>query len=147
MPDLAQIDIDNLISVEKSLLGDIIWLKRYNNPRRDFFTINVLSIRDDKFVLESYYNRETRKISLTLRYRNIALVTLHKNFHTNPDGRRIGGWHKQKYREVEHRKIAIEVDHEFNDDMLKRDIVSQFMRENNIHLAGHTYQENVDRLY
>lgn len=147
MADLTQPKIDALILIDKSLLDEIEWHQRDNNRMREFFRVNVLSESDDKFAFEAYYNRETRKILLTLRYKNIALVTLHKNVHTNPDGTVIRGWHKQKFREVEHRKLAINVDHEFNDAMMRKDVIFQFMRENSIHFGGHRYQENVDGPY
>lgn len=144
---VSQDFIDRLIKKQKYIQQDIVWSKIKRNEKYQTFRVDIISEDGDYLIFDGHSDtKKERIISLALVYnREFPLVRIDKKHHKNP--REVNllefrGWHKHKYNIIWEDNIAIDVSHEFNDDMLPEVIIEQFKRENNIRfIEGKSYQK------
>lgn len=148
MPTLKA--LEDLINRKKIVTENIVWCEQ--NKLFLGFTVETIA-REEFLTFNGTYNRERNCItSLALVYRRIfPLVRIDKSKHTNPPGTNeltFTDWHKHRYNELWEDHLAIDVTHEFNDNMTPKEIISQFMIENNMSFSkGKRYQTNLDDFY
>lgn len=146
---ISQDFINRLIEKPKYIQQDIIWSKVKTNEKYQTFRVDVISSDGDYFILDGDHNTKKKNItSLALVYKGsriFPLVRIDKKQHENPrefNSEVFRGWHKHKYDIIWEDNIAINVSHEFNDNMLPEAIIKQFKRENDIRfINGKTYQK------
>lgn len=138
MVSLTEDKIDRLIGIDKLVLDNIKWkLQSKRKPVRSF-SVNVISEMNDIFELEGYLNESTLKISLTLRYDNLPLISLHKGKHRNPENSdpfMVYDWHKHPQTIEFGRDYAYDVNHEFDNNMTPQEKIHQFFIENHLTFA------------
>jgi len=139
--------IRSLISSAKYIQDNIIWSEAKRNTQYQTFRVDVLTTEGNYFLLIGHKSTNRKDIaSLALVYNRVfPLARIDKKYHKNPekvDGLEFRGWHKHIYDVLWEDKVAIDVSHEFNDNMIPKEFIDQFKKENNMrYIKGKMYQE------